>query len=346
MIDKTKLITTLYELSLLLYPRDVKEMIEEFIKNVMTRFGFSYASIEIPLAGLKMSLPKNFSNGLHKISFEKKYFKLEFGRTKEIPVEYTNILEPLMDKLDQTLEFLILSELKRKLLENNEDVIILVDKNMIVKEMNKKAVELLGDLREKPIDRMWLNENVRLNGRYFYVSVYDLGFLKGIIAKDITEKVLLEIELKEREERLRKIVEIAPFAILIYKDWKFIYANKEAEKLLGYRKEEIIGKHVLDLLPPDCHEKIKHVIHRRIRGEAVPPYDTKIVRKNGEIRHILVDGRKMKWSDGEVIIVAFVDITPQKLLEEDLSFLNSILRHDISNEITIIMNYLELYKEE
>jgi len=54
----------------------------------------------------------------------------------------------------------------------------------------------------------------------------------------------------------------------------------------------------------------------------------------------------MKWSDGEVIIVAFVDITPQKLLEEDLSFLNSILRHDISNEITIIMNYLELYKED
>ena len=154
MIEKTKLITTLYELSLLLYPRDLKEMVEEFIKNVMVRFGFSYASIEIPLASLKMCLPKSFSGSPNKVSFEKKYFKIEFGRTKEIPAEYTKILEPLMDKLDQTLEFLILNELKRRLLENSEDIILLVDKNLIVREMNKKAVELLGDLRGKPIDNV------------------------------------------------------------------------------------------------------------------------------------------------------------------------------------------------
>ncbi len=344
-MDKTKLITTLYELSLLLYPRDVKDMVEEFIKNVMIRFGFSYAAIEIPLVNLKISLPKNFNDCPFNISFERRHFKIKFGRMKEIPPEYTKILEPLMDKLDQTLEFLILSELKRKLLENTEDVIILVDKNMIVREMNKKAMELLGDLKGKPIDRMWLNENVRLNGRQFSVSVYDLGFLRGIIAKDITEKVLLERELKEREKRLRTIVEIAPFAILVYKDWKYIYANKEAEKLLGYKKEEIIGKHVLDIFPFDYHEKIIDVIHKRLRDEALPPYVTKIIRKNGEIRYILVNGRKMKWGDDEAVVVAFIDITPQKLLEEDLSFLNSILRHDILNEITIVLNYLELYQE-
>ncbi len=352
-MDKTKLMTTLYELSLMLYPRDAEELLKEFAKLVMTRFGFNCVSIELPLLDFRIALPKNVGNCPHKLKFEKRNFKITFGKKSEISEKYQKILESVLEKLDQTLEFVLLSSLRRKLLENNEDIIIFVDRNNVVREMNKRAYELFRDLRGKAIDKIWLNEVVRYDGKYFVVSIYDFGFERGIIAKDVTEKVRLEEKLKESEKKFRTLVEIAPFAILVYKDEKWVYANAEAERLLGYSKEELIGMPIWNVIHPDYHEKSKEIIKKRLEGVPDPIHISKIVRKDGEERYVLVNGRLMKWEDENAVIVTIVDITKQKILEErlkelvdNLSLINSILRHDILNSVTSILAYLDVYRDE
>ncbi len=353
MIDKLGYLTTLYELSLMLYPKDVEDMLKEFVKIIMTRFGFSCAYIEVPLLEIKISIPKKIGNCENRITFERKNFRIMFGRRREIPEKYPKILDSILSKLDQMLEFAILSNARKRLLENNEDVIIFLERNHVVKEMNKKALEILGDLRGKVIDKAWLSDIVKHDGRYYAVSKYDFGFEIGIIAKDVTEKIKLEEKLRKSEKDFKLLVETAPFSILVYKDEKWVYANKEAEKLLGYSKDELIGMPIWNVIHPDYHERAKEIIRKRLSGVPDLVHVSKIVRKDGETRYVLVNGSLIRWNNENAIIITLVDITRQKILEErlrelveNLSLINSILRHDILNNVTSILAYLELYREE
>lgn len=69
-----------------------------------------------------------------------------------------------------------------------------------------------------------------------------------VVYDDITERKQVEEELKNSEERLKILFDYAPDAVYI-SDLKgrFIDGNKAAERLIGYKKEELIGKSFLKL---------------------------------------------------------------------------------------------------
>ncbi len=69
-----------------------------------------------------------------------------------------------------------------------------------------------------------------------------------VVYNDITERKQVEEELKNSEERLKILFDYAPDAVYIsdLKD-RFIDGNKAAERLIGYKKEELIGKSFLKL---------------------------------------------------------------------------------------------------
>ncbi|MCB9014899.1 MAG: PAS domain S-box protein [Lentimicrobiaceae bacterium] len=61
-----------------------------------------------------------------------------------------------------------------------------------------------------------------------------------------------EEELKEREERLRKIVDSSQDAMIIMDAKGFIYLwNYAAEKMFGYKAEEVLGRNLHQLISPD-----------------------------------------------------------------------------------------------
>jgi len=60
---------------------------------------------------------------------------------------------------------------------------------------------------------------------------------------DVTECRKMEEKLKESEERFKRLIEYAPDAIYINDvNGEFIDGNKQAEALIGYKKEELIRK--------------------------------------------------------------------------------------------------------
>jgi len=78
-------------------------------------------------------------------------------------------------------------------------------------------------------------------------SVYEhnvhIGFT--VIVKDITERKLAELEIKKREERYRLIVESVKDYGIFMLDTKghILTWNDGAERIKGYKRDEIIGKH-------------------------------------------------------------------------------------------------------
>ena len=152
------------------------------------------------------------------------------------------------------------------------------------------------------------------------------------IQKDITERKLIEEELRESEERSRAVVEHSHDGILIVgNDYKFIYVNDRLCEILGYNLEEIIGHDFREFLDEESRELVADRYIRRQRGEIVPNrYEFNIVRKNGKKRHVEISSTVVKDSKGKIKTIAqILDITERKQAEEDLKnneqFLNSIL---------------------
>jgi len=116
---------------------------------------------------------------------------------------------------------------------------------------------------------------------------------------DITERKKVEEDLKKSETFLNSIIENIPNMVFLKdaKELRFVRFNKAGEELLGYRMEELLGKHDYDFFPPteadQFTEKDRNVlnsgklllipeepIHTKFKGERI--LETKKIPLNDE----------------------------------------------------------------
>jgi PAS domain S-box-containing protein len=96
--------------------------------------------------------------------------------------------------------------------------------------------------------------------------------------------------------------------------------NKGAQRLYGYTAEEIIGKPVSLLHPPDQPSELPDLLERLRRGESIEHYQTVRVRKDGSRMDVSLSVSLIKDGEDRVIGAAKIarDIGPQKQLEDEL----------------------------
>ena len=116
--------------------------------------------------------------------------------------------------------------------------------------------------------------------------------------RDITERKRAE----ETNRRLAAIIESSGDAI-ISKDLDELVTswNKEAERLFGYSADEIIGKPITVLVPPDRHNEELGIIERLRQGERVLRYETVYLRKDGTALNVSLAVWPIKDETGNVI---------------------------------------------
>ena len=116
--------------------------------------------------------------------------------------------------------------------------------------------------------------------------------------RDITDRSRGE----EASRRLAAIIESSDDAI-ITKDLNGIITswNAAAERLFGYKPEEIIGKSILTLIPTDRQHEEPGIIGRIRRGERIDHYETVRCRKDGSQFDISVTVSPLKDQKGQII---------------------------------------------
>jgi len=143
---------------------------------------------------------------------------------------------------------------------------------------------------------------------------------------DITDRRNTEEELKNSEERFKIMFESAPEAYyLIDLKGTFINVNMTAEKMLGHKREELIGENPLKLkliTAPYIRKAVKLMADNAMGLQSTGPADIIVNRKDGKRIIIELSIHPVKINNKLIILAAARDITDKKKAEENLKYLS------------------------
>jgi PAS domain S-box-containing protein len=173
---------------------------------------------------------------------------------------------------------------------------------------------------------------------------------------DITQRKRAEQLLRQSEERYRRLIAVSPYAIVVNRGDRVIFANDQAIKLFGAVKaEEILGKSPFDLFHPDYHAVIRERIHELLEGGAlVPMLEEKIVMLDGAPVDVEVSAARFTDEEGPAILVMLRAITERKRLQErlrkteriaELGTMASGMAHEIGTPMNVILGRAEYLME-
>jgi PAS domain S-box-containing protein len=94
--------------------------------------------------------------------------------------------------------------------------------------------------------------------------------------------------------------------------------NKGAERIFGYSADEVIGKPITILMPPNLQNEEPRILEHIRRGERIDHYGTKRRHKDGRLLDILLTVSPVKGADGRIVGASKIarDITYQKRAQE------------------------------
>ncbi len=162
------------------------------------------------------------------------------------------------------------------------------------------------------------------------------GSISGWVAS------MLDISEQRRAERLGRrlaaIVESSDDAI-ISKDLNDLVAtwNKAAERLYGFLADEVIGKPITILLPPDRPNEEVEIMERLRRGERVEHFETVRRRKDGSLVPVSLTSSIVTDESGKIVGASKIarDITERKRQEEQIKLLAREADHRTKNLLSL-----------
>jgi len=220
---------------------------------------------------------------------------------------------------------------------------------------NYSYVEVNEDvLTAETVNASPLGKNVVLWGKA--APLYDReGNVTGAIEsiRDITDRKRAEESLKSSEERYRTLLQRSFDAVVVHRNGIVTLANQGAATLLGaLSPSDLIGKNVLDFVHPTSKDIVRKRVSAMTGGDVITAVDAieeKFMKIDGKVIDVEVVATGFIDDGKPAIQVVFRDISERRKLMEalheaikKLNLLTSIMRHDITNQLTIMNGHLAL----
>ncbi len=209
-----------------------------------------------------------------------------------------------------------------------------------VMESDWPEFNIIEQQRQADGKQAWLNTNK--------IPLHDeSGNIIGVLGtyEDITEKKRIEEALIESEKKYSRLVQESPDAIVSAdRTGKLLSFNPTAERMSGFEKEELIGKHFSKtgiLAGKSLHKAIQEFV-LAIAGNERLPFELEVIRKDkskltAEANLRLVRGKsKNPW-----LQATFRDITKRKKVENALKQKEELFRSAIeaAGAVPYYLNY-------
>jgi len=173
--------------------------------------------------------------------------------------------------------------------------------------------------------------------------------------REQVEHALQELKVKVGEEALyHSLVDMASEGFwLLDKEFLTVYVNRALENLLGYAKEELIGRSWYDFGDPEWVDRAKELEKRRVSG-VKEPHPFLFIRKNGSKVLTRIATTPLYDEEGNFngALGILSDITEEKEAEEQVKsslkekeVLLKELQHRVKNNLLTISGILSLQLE-
>ena len=163
---------------------------------------------------------------------------------------------------------------------------------------------------------------VEMNISYLYDENKEIIGSVGII-RDITERKEAEKEIKDARDFLENIISTTADGILVTDNQGSItFVNETTENIMGYSKEELIGKGA-NIFQPEGEEHAitsREYLERLFEEEAVAGFEFVWLKKDGSLVEIEVNAALLKDSKNNITgsVTSIRDISDRKLTQSAL----------------------------
>ncbi len=140
-----------------------------------------------------------------------------------------------------------------------------------------------------------------------------------IILEDITEHILAEREIRQREERFRMMAENIHDGLIIMENEKIVFVNSRIAEITGYSFEELWKMQPLSIISPEDQEEAACQIQKMERGgRGLNELQMWILRKDGQRRFVSARISAVQHADTRYVFIILTDITELKSKEAAL----------------------------
>ncbi|HEX8845560.1 MAG TPA: ATP-binding protein [Pyrinomonadaceae bacterium] len=118
-----------------------------------------------------------------------------------------------------------------------------------------------------------------------------------MLEREVAERKQAEEQLRRKEHELRDFIENAPLGLhWVGPDGTILWANQAELDMLGYSKEEYIGRPIGEFHAD--RQMIDDILRRLMNKETLHSYEAQLRCKDGSIRHVLISSNVL-WENGK-----------------------------------------------
>jgi PAS domain S-box-containing protein len=189
--------------------------------------------------------------------------------------------------------------------------------------------------------------------------------------QDITERKRAEKELWDSRQQFQGLVEtLYDWVWEVDSNGRYTYVSPRIKDLLGYEPEELLGKIPFDIMPVEEAERVSETFGSLLAEQkSLNAIENICLHKDGH--PVIMETNGLPFYDAEGNFMGYHgtdrDITWRKELEREMEYhaqelmkfstslaaankkltlLSSITRHDINNQLTVLMGYLTLLEQK
>ena len=184
--------------------------------------------------------------------------------------------------------------------ERRREMVEILNRQGHVRNFEFAAVMHSGERRTGTVSA----ESILIDGEPCLVAIF----------RDVTLQKQAEQALRESEERFHSLAAAAFEGIAISEGGRIIEANDQLAQMLGYTREELLGRPVTDLVATESRPLVEQMIATGNEG----PYEHLSRCKDGSTISVEVRARAFFSGDRQLRVTSVRDITARKAAEDAL----------------------------